>query len=114
MVINSSNDAYVFLYHVIYIIPSKSDFTRQVKPCSFERRLTISLIVIGTCEGAIAQVASWLKAFRSATTEMSRTKEPMISTIHAIFRGLQDHVKDIFKNLPYDALAQLRFKRIKS
>ena len=29
---------------------------------------------------AISQVARWLKAFRSATTEMSKTKEPMLST----------------------------------
>ena len=34
---------------------------------------------------AISQVAGWLKAFRSATTEMSKMKEPMLSTVHAIF-----------------------------
>ena len=34
---------------------------------------------------AISQVARWLKAFRSATTEMSKMKEPMLSTVHAIF-----------------------------
>jgi len=49
---------------------------------------------------AISQVAGWLKAFRSATTEMSRTKKPKISTVHAIFWGLQDHVKNILRNLP--------------
>lgn len=57
---------------------------------------------------AISLVANWLKAFRSATTEMSRTKRPMISTVHAIFRGLQDHLKDILRNLPDSTMPQLR------
>jgi hypothetical protein len=57
---------------------------------------------------AISLVAGWLKAFRSATTEMSRTSKPMISTVHAIFRGLQDHVRDILRELPDTALPQLR------
>ena len=33
---------------------------------------------------AIALVASWLKSFRSATTQMSTTKRPMLSWTHAI------------------------------
>jgi hypothetical protein len=45
-------------------------------------------------------VTSWLKSFRSATTEMSATKVPMLSTTHAIFRGLQDNIKNILCNLP--------------
>ena len=57
---------------------------------------------------AISQVAGWLKAFRSATTEMSKTKEPMLSTVHAIFRGLQDHVSSTLRELPDSAPSQLR------
>ena len=49
---------------------------------------------------SIKLVASWLKSFRSATTEMSTTKLPMLSTTHAIFRGLQDDIKDILRSLP--------------
>lgn len=49
---------------------------------------------------SVTLVTSWLKSFRSATTEMSATKEPMLSTTHAIFRGLQDDIKDILRNLP--------------
>jgi hypothetical protein len=49
---------------------------------------------------SIKLVASWLKSFRSATTEMSATKTPMLSTTHAIFRGLQDDIKDILRSLP--------------
>lgn len=45
-------------------------------------------------------VTSWLKSFRSATTEMSATKVPMVSTTHAIFRGLQEDIKNILRNLP--------------
>lgn len=40
--------------------------------------------------------------FRSATTQMSATKTPMISTTHAIFRGLQDQLKTILVSLPDD------------
>ena len=44
-------------------------------------------------------VASWLKAFRSATTQMSSTKTPTLSHVHAIFCGLQDELKDILRAL---------------
>lgn len=57
---------------------------------------------------AISQVASWLKAFRSATTEMSWAKEPMLSTMHAIFHGLQDHICLTLTELPDSAPIQLR------
>ena len=56
---------------------------------------------------AIHLVAGWLKAFRSATTDMSKTKEPMLSTVHAIFRGLQDHVRQALADLPDSAPHQL-------
>jgi hypothetical protein len=52
---------------------------------------------------ALEMVTGWLKAFRSATTQMSATKQPMLSTIHAIFRGLQQHLKSIIKELPNNA-----------
>ncbi len=44
---------------------------------------------------AIELVTGWLKMFRSATTQMSTTKVSMLSMTHAIFRGLQDHLKDV-------------------
>jgi hypothetical protein len=49
---------------------------------------------------SITLVASWLKLFRSTTTEMSTTKSPMVSITHAIFRALQDDIKDILRKLP--------------
>jgi hypothetical protein len=49
---------------------------------------------------SIKLVTSWLKSFRQATTEMSATKVPMLSTTHAIFRGLQDDIKTILRDLP--------------
>jgi sulfur relay (sulfurtransferase) DsrC/TusE family protein len=49
---------------------------------------------------SIKLVASWLKSFQSATTEMSATSVPMLLTMHAIFRGLQDDIKNILRNLP--------------
>lgn len=32
----------------------------------------------------------------------------MIFTVHAVFQGLQEHVKDILRNLPDTALPQLQ------
>ena len=51
---------------------------------------------------AIALVAQWLKSFRSATTQMSTTKRPMLSSTHAIFCGLQDSLADSLRSLPND------------
>ena len=56
---------------------------------------------------AITLVCTWLKAFCSATTEMSTIKKPMLSSVHAIFHGLQDHTKEILENLPNTAQPQL-------
>jgi hypothetical protein len=49
---------------------------------------------------AIKLVAHWLKSFRSATTQMSTTKRPMLSWTHAIFRGLQDSLAEDLRSLP--------------
>jgi hypothetical protein len=49
---------------------------------------------------SIKMVATWLKSFRSATTQMSATKTPMLSTTHAVFRGLQDDLRTILRDLP--------------
>ncbi|KAG6864523.1 hypothetical protein C0991_008985 [Blastosporella zonata] len=38
--------------------------------------------------------------FRAATTEMSCTKEPMLSMTHLVFQGLQDHICQIIAALP--------------
>jgi hypothetical protein len=58
---------------------------------------------------SIKLVASWLKSFRYATTEMSAIKVPMLSTMHAIFRGLQDDIKDILRDLPNSVSPQIKF-----
>lgn len=57
---------------------------------------------------ALTLVTGWLKYFRSATTQMSSTKQPMLSTTHAIFRGLQDHIKGAITALPEKADPALR------
>ena len=57
---------------------------------------------------SINLVASWLKSFRSATTEMSATKVPMLSTTHVIFRGLQDKIKKILRELPNSMLLKIK------
>ncbi|KAF8523488.1 hypothetical protein BU17DRAFT_43709 [Hysterangium stoloniferum] len=48
---------------------------------------------------SITMVSSWLKSFCSATTQMSATKAPMLSTTPAVFCGLQDDIKTILCSL---------------
>ncbi|KAG2123792.1 uncharacterized protein EDB93DRAFT_600417 [Suillus bovinus] len=54
----------------------------------------------------------WLKAFRSATTQMSTTKRPMLSSAHAIFRGLEESLRDDLANLPDSAPTKIRLALI--
>lgn len=57
---------------------------------------------------AVALVTSWLKSFRSATTQMSTTKRPMLSATHAIYRGLQDSLRTSLSTLPDNTPSRLR------
>ena len=57
---------------------------------------------------SIALVTRWLKTFRSVTTQMSSTKHSMLSSTHAIFRGLQESICGFIKDLPHDASPHLR------
>ena len=57
---------------------------------------------------AVKQVRDWLYLFRTATTQMSTTKKPMLSSALAIFRGLQDHLRGILRELPDSSPSQLR------
>ncbi len=50
----------------------------------------------------------WLCLFREASTQMSTTSSPMLSTTHAIFRGLQDELKSILRSLPDDVSPELK------
>jgi hypothetical protein len=49
---------------------------------------------------SIRLVASWLEKFRDATTQVSATHQPMLSYTHAIFRGLQEHLRKSLHDLP--------------
>jgi hypothetical protein len=57
---------------------------------------------------SIKMVSDWLKSFRSATTEMSTTKRPMLSSTQAIFRGLQGSLRTIISELPEDVSPELK------
>jgi predicted DNA-binding protein (UPF0251 family) len=57
---------------------------------------------------AIKLVAQWLKAFRSATTQMSITKRSMLSSTHTIFRGLQESLRTSLRNIPPTAPSRLK------
>jgi len=57
---------------------------------------------------AIELVAEWLKCFHMATTQMSATCMPMLSTTHAVFRGFQDDIRNILSDLPDTASPSLK------
>ena len=56
---------------------------------------------------AVATVEFWLRSFRDATTTMSTTKAMTLSMTHAIFRTLQDNIKDAIAKLPRSTPAAL-------
>jgi hypothetical protein len=49
---------------------------------------------------SIKLISGWLKKFWDTITQMSTTHQPMLSHMHAIFCGLQDHIYDALHNLP--------------
>jgi hypothetical protein len=56
---------------------------------------------------AISLVSDWLLHFRSATSQMSNTSRPMLSSTHKIFRGLQKTLKEKLVALPKDSSPEL-------
>ncbi|KAG2073010.1 hypothetical protein BDR04DRAFT_954501, partial [Suillus decipiens] len=56
----------------------------------------------------IELVMQWLKSFCSATTQMSTTKCPMLSSAHAIFHGLQESLQEDLAELPDSVPVKLR------
>ena len=52
---------------------------------------------------SIELVTTFLRTFRAGTTQMSATKKPMLSTTHAIFKGLQDDIKRFIRDFPISA-----------
>jgi hypothetical protein len=57
---------------------------------------------------AIELITTWLKSFRAATTQMSATHTPMLSMTLAIFRGLQEDLRDTLRDLPDTASPSLK------
>ena len=58
---------------------------------------------------AIETVTDWLKTFQLATSQMSGMKGmSTLSTTHAVFRGLQEHVADIIRVLPVSSNPQIK------
>jgi hypothetical protein len=56
----------------------------------------------------IELAAEWLKCFRTATTQRSATRTPILSTMYAIFHGLQKDIHNILSDLPDMALPSLK------
>ena len=84
------------------------DFQTEIDDFVFQNEDLANLALTEAEWASITQMAGWLKAFRSATTQMSTTKQPMLSTAHAIFRGLQDEVRDALRSLPDSTSPMIR------
>ena len=56
---------------------------------------------------AIRLVTNWLEKFQSATIQMSATKHATLSSIHAIFRGLQEQLQEDIASLPQTTPSRL-------
>jgi hypothetical protein len=57
---------------------------------------------------ALKLVTDWLMVFPAAMTQMSAKKQPMLSSTHAIFLGLQKEIKRAIAALPSTADPVLR------
>ena len=57
---------------------------------------------------AVLLVTSWLKSFRSATMQMSTTKQPMLLSTQAIYHGLQDLLRTSVSTLPNNTPSRLK------
>jgi len=57
---------------------------------------------------AISLVVHWLKAFGSATTQMSAMKWPMLLSTHPIFCGLQESIQESIHTLPNNVSHRLK------
>lgn len=53
-------------------------------------------------------MADWLHAFREVTMQMSCTGKPMLSTTHAVFRGLQEELQKAIAALPKNVNPQIQ------
>jgi hypothetical protein len=57
---------------------------------------------------ALRVVERWLRYFRAATHQMSSSKRPTLSSVHAVFRGLQAHLRTCLVELSDDCPTRLK------
>lgn len=63
---------------------------------------------------AIELVTGWLRSFRDATLQMSMTKHATLSSVHAVFKGLQDDIQESLATLPDSAPQRVKGGLIKA
>lgn len=106
MVFNSPNASYVVLlshpFHFInlYLQGRALDYRKVIDDFVAKTRDLRHYELTPEDWSAIQLVSHWLKAFHSATTQMSTTKRSMLSSTQAIFRGLQESLSELPDNTP--------------
>jgi hypothetical protein len=115
VVIDAPNAPCVLLFYITECLPDMRQVVRLIIAMPLIRsRLGIKIFMHMSYPRTEADwtsidlVSSWLKSFRSATTQMSTTKVPMLSTTHAIFRGLQEDIKGILRSLPATVSSRIK------
>lgn len=122
MVFNSSNASYVvclvsYLTFLTYTSLQKGralDYRKVIDDFVAKTRDLCKYELTPEDWSAIHLVSNWLKAFRSATTQMSMTKRSMLSSTQAIFRGLQESLQESLCELPNDMPPRLKDSLIKA
>ena len=89
----------MFLTFVNHKTGQALDFLAEIDDFIFQNEDLGNLTLTEAEWASLTQVAGWLKVFWSATTQMSTAKQPILSTAHAIFHGLQDEVRNAICSL---------------
>jgi len=112
LVLNSPNASYVsqnfFSFFINFLSGRALDYRPIVDSFAHVHRDLWQCSLSNEEWEVIELVAKWLKSFRAATTQMSATRTPMLSTMHAVFRGLQDDIRNILRDLPDTASPSLK------
>jgi hypothetical protein len=104
-----STSIYLFKFSFLILAPGRAlDYRSIIDDFVAKNRDLRKYEMYSEDWDAIILVARWLKSFRSATTQMSGTKRSMLSSTHAIFRGLQESLRESLRTLPDNTPARLK------
>lgn len=91
----------VDLSKMLYVCLDRALAYRDIVDSFVAKHRELRNLELDTSEWAIiGLVSDWLWMFRSATEQMSSSRETTLSHVHTIFHRLQDHLRTILRSLP--------------